>query len=103
MARLAALAACLALACAACAPGLQVDPTLADSIQQVGMATTGQVEMSRDEWVSIAKRACAAGAHRDPVAAERIARDEGVVFVGTERPVVETVQVIAEAVCATND
>lgn len=95
--------ALVVLSLGACGSDLSVDPALAESIEQIGQATTGQLEITREEWVSVAKRACAEGAHLNPATAERIAVDEGVVFIGTDRPVVETVQVIGEAVCAVND
>lgn len=101
MTRLAALF-CSAMLLTACASDLRVDPALADSIQQIGQATTGQLDLSREDWVDIAKEACERRAHLDVEEAERVALDRGVVFIGTGEPVIETVQVIGEAVCATN-
>ncbi len=102
MVRLSVLIASILLL-GSCAPDLSVDPTLAESIQQIGMATTGQLEITQEDWVDIAKEACARGAHRDLAVAEQIAEDRGVVFIGTDRPVAETVQVIGEAVCSINE
>ena len=101
MTRLVALL-CASTLLTACAADLSVDPALADSIQQIGRATTGQLDLTQEEWVEIAKEACEHRAHLDASEAERIARDRGVVFIGTGEPVVETVQVIAEAVCSVN-
>ena len=86
----------------ACSSSLSVDLTLAESIQQIGMATTGQVEFTQEQWVEVAIDGCEQGAHLDAEVAAEIAEDHGVVFIGTDRPVVETVQVIAEAVCSVN-
>lgn len=86
-----------------CGSGLDVDPALAESIAEIGVATTGQLDISQDDWVRIAKKACENGAYLDPAQAERLAQLEGVVFVGTNRPVGETIQVIGEAVCAVNE
>lgn len=94
---------CAALLVGGCAESLAVDPALADSIEHIGQATTGQLDISQDEWVAIAREGCERRAHLDPVEAERIARNRGVVFIGTGEPVVETVQVLAEAVCSVND
>lgn len=93
---------CASMVVAACSSGLRVDAALAESIQQIGRVTTGQLELSQEEWVEIAKEACEHRAHLDIAEAERIARDRGVVFIGTGEPVIETVQVIGEAVCSTN-
>ena len=101
MSRLVAML-CLTLALAACGSSLKVDPALAESIQQIGQATTGQLELTQEQWVDIAKEACERRAHLDIDEAERIARDRGVVFIGSGELVAETVQVIGEAVCSTN-
>lgn len=101
MARLAALL-CAAMLAAACAADLSVDPALADSMEKIGQATTGQLELTQQDWVDIGKEACEQRAHLDPSEAERIALDRGVVFIGTGEPVIETVQVLGEAVCSVN-
>lgn len=86
----------------ACSSELAVDPALAVSLAEIGVATTGQLDISEDQWVSIAREACEEGAHLDVVAAESLAVRRGVVFIGTDRPVTETVQVLGAAVCAVN-
>ena len=74
----------LALVCAAlssCSSGLSVDPTLAESIQQIGMATTGQVEFTQEQWVDAAVEGCEQGAHLDADVATEVAMKHGVVFI----------------------
>lgn len=91
------------LALSSCASELVVDPALAASIVEIGSATTGQLDMSEDQWVSIAREACEKEAHLDETVAESLARRRGVVFIGTDQPVTETVQVLGAAVCAVNE
>lgn len=93
----------VALLVAACGSDLAVDPALAESISEIGAVTTGQFDMTSDDWVEIAREACEEGAHLDRDVAEDLAIRRGVVFIGTDRPVTDTVQVLGAAVCAVNE